>query len=336
VDGFKQSGAGGPQRSRGQHAQRAGNDRGFVRKDVAEDVAGEDDVELGGITHQLHGGVIHVHVAQLHVGVVAVHFHDHFPPQAGGFQHVAFFHGADLVAALAGRFKAHPGNAADFFLSIDHGVEARAQAVARFYAARFAEVDVAGKLAHHHQVQAFGGDVGAEQAGPGQLGQQQGRAQVGEQAQGLADAQQAFFRPFFRRKSVPLGAAHGGQEHGVSLFAGADCGFGQGLACGVNGAPPIWLTQSGTGVLFRWVTHPHPDALARISGPIRRPATGRWTVQLFPRTVLGYLTRLPLRSHRPPWPGCWPRIWQRRRHLRSLVRSRMRPVRRRVPGCRRR
>ena len=217
MDGLEQGRSLGAHGGGRQHAQRTGDDGGLVGEDVTKNVAGEDDVELRRIAHQLHGGVVHVHMAQFHVGVVGVHFLHHGLPEAGGLQHVALFHGADLLATLAGGLEGHLGDAADLVLVVDHGVVAHAQAVTFFDGAGLAEVDVTGQLAHHDEVQTAGRDVGTQQAGAGQLGQQQGGTQVGEQAQGLADAQQALFRTAGRLDIVPLGAAHGAQIHGVGL-----------------------------------------------------------------------------------------------------------------------
>jgi hypothetical protein len=57
-------------------------------------------------------------------------------------------------------------------------------------AARLAEVDVAGQLAHDQDVEP-GDDFGLQRRGVGQFRVEDGRAQVGEQAELLADAEQA-------------------------------------------------------------------------------------------------------------------------------------------------
>ena len=59
VHGLKQADAVFAQGGGRQEADRAGQLRGFVRKDVTEKVTGDDDIELLRVTHQLHGGVIH-------------------------------------------------------------------------------------------------------------------------------------------------------------------------------------------------------------------------------------------------------------------------------------
>jgi hypothetical protein len=94
-------------------------------------------------------------------------------------------------------------DAADFRLAVDHGVEADALAVFLAHAARLAEVDVAGQLADDQDVQA-GNDLRLQRRGIGQFRVENGRAQVGEQVQILADAEQAALRALFTRQAVPL------------------------------------------------------------------------------------------------------------------------------------
>ena len=60
-------GVGLAQRSRGQHAERAREHRGYIREHVAEQVVGDDHVELLGPAHQLHAQRVGEHVLELHV-----------------------------------------------------------------------------------------------------------------------------------------------------------------------------------------------------------------------------------------------------------------------------
>ena len=57
-----------PSVAEGSMPEAAGQHRGEVRQQVAEQVAGDDDVELPRIAHQLHGAVVGVHVRQLDLG----------------------------------------------------------------------------------------------------------------------------------------------------------------------------------------------------------------------------------------------------------------------------
>src|SRR5699024_5424370 len=73
VDGLVHAKVALCQGGRGQHADGAGDLAGLVGEDVPEDVAGDDDVKLPGVAHQLHGGVVHVEVVQGDLGVVLGH-----------------------------------------------------------------------------------------------------------------------------------------------------------------------------------------------------------------------------------------------------------------------
>jgi hypothetical protein len=65
-------GVGVAERGRGQHAERAGQHRRDVGQHVAEQIVGDDDVELLGPAHELHAAGVGEHDAQLHVRVFAL------------------------------------------------------------------------------------------------------------------------------------------------------------------------------------------------------------------------------------------------------------------------
>ena len=89
---LKQPRAIAAQGGRGQHADRAGEHGGFVAEDVAKQVAGEQHVELPRGAHQLHGGVIDIHVAHLHAAVIARHYIHPLPPELADIEHIGFVH----------------------------------------------------------------------------------------------------------------------------------------------------------------------------------------------------------------------------------------------------
>ena len=73
---------GSPSAAEGKKADAARQHGRLVRQDVAEQVVGDDHIELARVLDQLHGGVVGQHVLQLYVGVVAgVQSGDHFTPQ---------------------------------------------------------------------------------------------------------------------------------------------------------------------------------------------------------------------------------------------------------------
>jgi hypothetical protein len=105
-----------------------------VGQDVPEEVLGDDDVELGRGAHELHGRVVHVHVGKFHVRIVPGLVNDHLAPQLGDLEHIGLVHGAQFLFALPGGLEAHPGDAADLGLGIDHGVQGHALAATRLLA----------------------------------------------------------------------------------------------------------------------------------------------------------------------------------------------------------
>jgi len=111
VDGLVQRfgaaiGIGRTQRGRGQHPQRTRQHRGTIGQDIAEQVVGDDHVELFGRAHQLHRAVVGVHVGQLDIGVVFVmHLLHDFAPQDAAFHDIGFLHRADFVAPTTCQFK---------------------------------------------------------------------------------------------------------------------------------------------------------------------------------------------------------------------------------------
>ena len=62
-------GVGRAERGRRQHAQRAGEHGGHVRQHVAEQIVGDDHVELLGPAHELHAERVGEHVLELDVRI---------------------------------------------------------------------------------------------------------------------------------------------------------------------------------------------------------------------------------------------------------------------------
>ncbi len=106
-------------------------------------------------------------------------------------------------------------DAANFGFVVAHGVDTFALSVfERGYAARLTEINVAGKLAHDHQIKA-GYDFRFQGRGRGQFGVEQCRTQIGKQIELLADAQEAALRAHIARQTVILPVTHGTQQHRI-------------------------------------------------------------------------------------------------------------------------
>ena len=183
----------------------------------------------------MHGCVVDVHVAQFDVRVLLADLDHHLAPQLGAFQHIGFVDGAQLAVALLCGLEGDMTDAADFRLVVDQRVEAFALAlVIGAAAAWLAEVDAAGQFADDHDVQP-GHDFRLQRRGRHQLRVEDGGAQVGEQFQFRAQAQQAAFRAHGIVQRFPLRAADGAQQHGIGLLAQLQRGVGEGRAGSVEG-----------------------------------------------------------------------------------------------------
>jgi len=143
-----------PQAGRGKHADGTGYHGRLVAEDVAEHVGRHDDVKLGGMGDQLHGAVVHVHVAQLHVGIGAPFFRHHVPPELGAFQDVGLVHGEETLPPLLRCREGHPGDAPDLLLGIDKRIDPDAPAVFHPDAPGLAEVEVPGEFPDDEDVDA--------------------------------------------------------------------------------------------------------------------------------------------------------------------------------------
>src|SRR6185369_3155806 len=81
--------------------------------------------------------------------------HDLAPEHRGG-EHVRLVDGADLLAALAGGQEGDMGDALDFGHAVAHGVDADPVTPGAVDPLGLREVDAAGKLADHQDVEAAG------------------------------------------------------------------------------------------------------------------------------------------------------------------------------------
>ena len=234
----------------GHHAQTARDGGAFIREDVAEQVAGYHHVKLRRVQNELHGGVVHVHVADLDLRVFAAQALDRLAPQAAALQHVGLVHRAEPAAALFRHFKADARQTLDLRHGIGHLVRRRRAILA---APALAEVDVAGQLAQDHDVNRLGDDVRTERARAGELRVNRARAQVGKHLHALAQGEQPLFRAAGRLDRVPLRAADAAHQHRVRRVAGRQRLVRQRHAERVDGraAEPALVKAERVAVFFR-------------------------------------------------------------------------------------
>ena len=123
-----------------------------------------------------------------------------------------------------------------------------------------AEVHVAGQLTADQDVKAVPNDLGLDRAGVGQRLVHLRRAQVDEQAERRAQAEQRFFRAFFARHLVPLWAADCAEQHGIRAFADLDGLLGQRDAVCVDRAAArehLLIMEGVAELLTDFIQHLH-------------------------------------------------------------------------------
>ncbi|MNT11685.1 hypothetical protein D3C72_1465780 [compost metagenome] len=151
-----------------------------VGDDVAEQVGGDDDVELFRTHHQLHAAVVDDHFLELDVRVLGRHFARHGQEQARGrLDDVGLVHGGDLLAAgAAGQLEGVTHDALGA-LAGDAGAGERGLAVGRHFLA-FSQVRTFGVLTNGDQVDVVETRLGVREG--------VGRTHVGVQVKVAAQA----------------------------------------------------------------------------------------------------------------------------------------------------
>ena len=89
----------------GKEAEGAGDDGGLVGEDVAEEVFGEDDVEVARRVHEVHGHGVDELVLEGDVGVVAAEIGDGGAPELRDLEDVGLVDGGEFAAAAAGELE---------------------------------------------------------------------------------------------------------------------------------------------------------------------------------------------------------------------------------------
>ena len=126
---------------------------------------------------------------------------------------------------LPGEIEGDAGDALDFVRVVELRVDGALGAVLeRHDLLRLAEIDAAGELAHDHDVEAFH-HLALERGGIGQRRIADRRAQVGEEAEILAQAQEARLGAHRIGNAIPFRAADGAEEHRIGSLSAIHGGF---------------------------------------------------------------------------------------------------------------
>ena len=211
-----------------QHTDGAGDHGSLIGQNIAEQVAGYDNVELTRIADELHRAVVNVHIGVLDLRVLVLDAVHGFAPYAAGFEHVCLVYRADLLIALHRHFKGTAADALYLIYRVVHVVcTGLAPALVAFAAVVLAEVNVAGQLTANENVEAVTNNLRLDRARIRECLVHLRRAQVDEQAQCGAQTEQRLLRTLCTRHIVPLRAADCTEQHGIRVLADLDGLIGQ-------------------------------------------------------------------------------------------------------------
>ena len=211
-----------------QHTDGAGDHGSLIGQNIAEQVAGYDNVELTRIADELHRAVVNVHIGVLDLRVLVLDAVHGFAPYAAGFEHVCLVYRADLLIALHRHFKGTAADALYLIYRVVHVVcTGLAPALVAFAAVVLAEVNVAGQLTANENVEAVTNNLRLDRARIRKCLVHLRRAQVDEQAQCGAQTEQRLLRTLGTRHIVPLRAADCTEQNGIRVLADLDGLIGQ-------------------------------------------------------------------------------------------------------------
>ena len=211
-----------------QHTDGAGDHGSLIGQNIAEQVAGYDNVELTRIADELHRAVVNIHIGVLDLRVLVLDAVHGFAPYAAGFEHVCLVYRADLLIALHRHFKGTAADALYLINRVVHVVRAGlAPALVAFAAVMLAEVNVAGQLTANENVEAVTDDLGLDRARIRKCLVHLRRAQVDEQTQCGAQTEQRLLRTLGTRHIVPLRAAYRAEQNGIRVLTDLDGFIGQ-------------------------------------------------------------------------------------------------------------
>ena len=211
-----------------QHTNGAGDHRSLIGQNIAEQVAGYDNIELTRIADELHRAVVNIHIGVLNLRILVLDAVHGFAPYAAGFEHICLVYRADLLIALHRHLKSTAADALYLINRVVHVVRAGlAPALVAFAAVMLAEVNVAGQLTANENVEAVTNNLRLDRARIRKRLVHLRRAQVDEQTQCGAQTEQCLLRTLGTRHIVPLRAADCTEQNGIRVLADLDGLIGQ-------------------------------------------------------------------------------------------------------------
>src|SRR5262249_5969391 len=149
----------------------------------------------------------------LDVGVIGGQAGGDRAPEPRAAEDVGLVDRSQALLAAAGELEADADDALDFGFGVEEGVDSLAAARRLPDAAGLADGNTAGELADDNQVDALE-DFRLEAGAIDQGREERDRAQVGEEAEPLAQAEERLLRPHRRLGVIPIRPADRAEEDG--------------------------------------------------------------------------------------------------------------------------
>ena len=201
----------------GQHPDGPRQHGRLIAQNVTEQVGRDQHIKLFRVSDELHGTVVHVHMAQLHIRIIAMELVDHPPPELRGLEDIGFVHRRDATPPFASRFECDLGNASDLLGRVDLCIDASLSARNLLDPFRLTEIDSSGQLPHDQQVKPFD-DVSPECRCLGKHGVELGGTEIREQTKLLPQPKQGPLGAKTVFQSFPLRPPDRSQQHGGALL----------------------------------------------------------------------------------------------------------------------
>ncbi len=199
----------------GREAEAAGELRGEIGDDVAEEIVGDDDVELAGVADDLHGEGVYIKVAGVDLRIFgADDLEDALPEVAGEGHRVGLVrHAKTLKFVGAGVVEGVADDALDAFAGVDVFLDGNLVGSVLLIEAADADIETFGIFAEDHEADVVGGNVTQRSEA---LVEEFGRAGVDEEVELEAEAEEDV-------RGVLVGGhagiAEGAEEDGVEFIA---------------------------------------------------------------------------------------------------------------------
>ena len=199
--------------SRGKNTYTSYALRSDVGKNVTEEVARYNNVELRRVSDKLHSHIVYEYVLELYVSIVLMHVVDNRTPYARSLEHVCLVYGRNFMTSLLCEFESHAADSFYLEFAVSHYVVAFSSHLA-LSDTFFTEVDTADKFSYNHKVDILGI---LERAYVGECLKHFGGTEICIKSHSFSYAQKRTLGTGFVGKIVVLRSAYRAEKHAVAF-----------------------------------------------------------------------------------------------------------------------